>query len=62
MMNATEVLATFENAEDGIKSYVAKVSKGYSVSLQDTDSGEFVPVSIIYPDVERAILKAKEII
>jgi len=58
----TKIIATFENTADGVKSYVAEISSGFSVTLQDVDSGSFVGVSIIYPDVVRAIAKAKEIL
>lgn len=58
----TEIIATFENTEDGTKTFVAKVASGYSVALQDIDSGSFVDSIIIYPTVESAIAKAKEIV
>lgn len=61
MMN-TEIIATFENKEEGTCAYVAKVQGGYSVAVKDTDADEFYPVAIIYPTVDRAIAKAKEVL
>jgi hypothetical protein len=48
------VIATFENAEDGVKVYVSTNPKGFAVSVQDTDSGEFLSGVVIYPNEETA--------
>lgn len=57
---ATEIIATFTNEELGIAAYVAKVSRGFSVAIKDTDAGEFFPVCNIYQTEELAITKAKK--
>jgi hypothetical protein len=61
-MTPTRIIATFENAADGVRSYVAQITNGYSVSLQDTDSGEFVGVSIVFQTLEKTVAKAKQIV
>jgi len=43
-----EQIATFPNAEYGIASLVTKVSKGYAVTLLDTDAEQVVATKI-YP-------------
>jgi len=58
--STSKIIETFRNEEDGTEARVAKVEKGYSVTLKDLDSGEVVPVANIYPDLETAIMKAKE--
>lgn len=54
------VLHTFTNEEDGVAVFVARVPQGYSVSLKDTDSGEFLPTIPIYPDQDTAIREARK--
>jgi hypothetical protein len=54
------IIATFENAEYGIKSYVTKGAKGFHVSVQDTDTTEFLDLVTIYPTEERAIAAAQK--
>jgi hypothetical protein len=58
----TEIVAKFENKEDGIESYVTVGHMGYHVTLKDTDAGEFVGVALCYSDKDAALIKAKEII
>jgi hypothetical protein len=42
-------IATFPNAEYGVASLVTKISKGYAVTLLDTDANEVLPNVTIYP-------------
>ena len=56
-----KIITTFENVEDGIKTFVTVHELGFSVSLKDTDANEFLGESIVYPNVENAIVKAKAI-
>jgi len=58
----TMKLMSFENKEYGITSRITLISKGFSVTLFDDDAQQFVGVAFIYPDLERAISKAKEIV
>jgi hypothetical protein len=59
----TEVIKRFENKEDGIAVDVAKVDRGYSVVLQDLDSGNYLSDTIkIYKTAGEAIKKAKSVI
>ncbi len=57
----SEVIATLENTEYGIIARVAKIDRGYSVTVYDTDAEAAFPSAIIYPEAERAIAKAKEV-
>lgn len=57
-----DTIATFENAKYGIRSEVCKVSDGYSVSLLDTDAGEYLPEVLIYKDLESAVRKARQVV
>src|SRR5207253_1319668 len=56
----TTILHTFENTKENIKVYVAQVTSGYSVALQDTECGEFIG-AVIYPDLAWALVEAKKI-
>lgn len=58
----TEFIATFENPDTGMKTYVTVGRNGYHVSMQDTDSGEFVPTVMIYTDREKAIAEARKVL
>jgi hypothetical protein len=55
------VIETFLNSETQMMSYVSKHVKGFSVTLKDVDADQFVGFAIIYPTLEAAILKAKEV-
>lgn len=59
-MKTTTILATFENAEAGIKVFVTKGAAGFHVSLQDTDCGEFFDIVNIYKTEDQAIAAAKK--
>ena len=59
--NETTYIATFENVEDDIKVYVTVGNMGFHVSIQDTDSGEFVPIVKGYKDKATALQKAAAI-
>lgn len=59
---ATKILKIYKNKKDGIESHVAKISLGYSVTLKDTDAGEFAGVSKIFPNEKDAHKYAKTII
>ena len=52
----------FINEIDGVKAIVTKIQSGYSVAVQDMDSGMFLDSCIIYKTEEAAIVKAKEIL
>lgn len=52
----------FVNELDGVKAIVTKTQSGYSVAIQDIDSGMFLDSCIIYKTEETAIAKAKEIL
>ena len=59
---ATKVLKVYKNKRDGIESHVAKINLGYSVTIKDTDAGEFVGTSKIFKDEKDAHKYAKTII
>jgi hypothetical protein len=52
---------TFTNAEYGINAVVTKIEYGYSVAIQDVDSGDYLDSVIICKTEEAAIAKAKEV-
>lgn len=52
----------FINELDGVKAIVTKIEAGYSVAVQDIDSGMFLDSCIIYKSESAAIAKAKEIL
>jgi hypothetical protein len=52
---------TAVNIDDGLEAVVAKIDRGYSVTLRDTDADETMPVALIFANVEDAIAKADEI-
>ena len=58
---ATPVIATFNDEEHGIEARVAKIDKGYSLTIKDTDSGDVLPTANIYPTEAEAIAKAKKV-
>lgn len=58
----TKVLHTFTNKRAATQSRVAKISRGYSVTLKDLDSGEVLPTGKIFPDLARAIKYAKTVL
>ena len=57
----TKVLHTFPG-EEGTQAEVAKVEKGFSVALRDTDANKVVDTVKIYPTEEQAVAAAKEIV
>lgn len=58
---ATTIITTFEDVEAGTKAYVSRIETGFSVSLQDLDSGLFLSAVTIYPDEAQAIRAAKKL-
>jgi hypothetical protein len=56
----SQPICTFTNTDAGVKAYVVPVPTGYGVSVEDTDSGEFLPSVMIYGDLETAIAYAKK--
>ena len=58
----SQIIKTFCNEEDGVKSIVTPHEKGFCVSVQDMDSGEYLDTHFIYDTEEKAIQKASEII
>jgi hypothetical protein len=60
MLNGGKTM-TFTNAEYGINAVVTKIETGYSVAIQDVDSGDYLDSVIICKTEEAAIAKAKEV-
>lgn len=58
---ATEIIATFANADEGVEAIVAKIATGYSVVLRDTDADEILPLVNIYPTAEKALAAAEKV-
>jgi hypothetical protein len=55
-------VATFVNVLDGIASLVTKVSKGYAVTLIDTDAEQIVGTKIYPPAMfDQAVAYAKKL-
>jgi len=55
-------VATFVNVLDGIASLVTKVSKGYAVTLIDTDTEQVVTTRIYPPTMfDQAVAYAKKL-
>ena len=55
-------VATFVNVLDGIASLVTKVSKGYAVTLIDTDAEQVVTTRIYPPTMfDQAVAYAKKL-
>ena len=55
-------VATFVNVLDGIASLVTKVSKGYAVTLIDTDAEQVVTTRIYPPTMfDQAVVYAKKL-
>jgi hypothetical protein len=55
-------VATFINVLDGIASLVTKVSKGYAVTLIDTDAEQVVATKIYPPAMfDQAVAYAKKL-
>jgi hypothetical protein len=55
-------VATFVNVLDGIASLVTKVSKGYAVTLIDTDAKQVVTTRIYPPTMfDQAVAYAKKL-
>ena len=57
----TEILKVYKNKKDGYEIHVAKIDKGISVTLKDTDSGEYFPEVKIFPNEGDAHKYAKKI-
>ena len=57
----TKIIATFENVEDGIATFVTVHDLGFAVSLKDIDADEFFGESTVFLNVENAIKRAKSI-
>ncbi len=55
------MIKTFENEETGMAACMNNHEDGFSVTLKDLDSGEFVPTVKIFPELETAIEYAKGI-
>jgi hypothetical protein len=59
---ASNQVATFVNVLDGIASLVTKVSKGYAVTLIDTDAEQVVTTRIYPPTMfDQAVAYAKKL-
>ena len=56
-------IATYLNEEYGIAALVTEISRGYAVTLLDTDAEEIVPTVRIFPldMLDQAIVYAKQI-
>lgn len=57
----SQIVHEVSNPEDGTTAVVAKIQGGYSVTVRDDDSGNYVAQSTIYPTEEAARAKAEEI-
>lgn len=57
----TTIIATIANEEDGIAAVVAQISTGYSVALQDTDSGEYLDTVRVFPTAAAALAYAETV-
>jgi hypothetical protein len=55
-------MKTFKNTEYGIEAHLVAHSKGFAVSLMDTDSGEFVNEVRIYANEADAIAYAQKLV
>lgn len=53
---ATEIIKIIpaSDVEIGVEIHLAKVDRGYSVTIKDTDAGEFLGIARIFPDYDRA--------
>jgi hypothetical protein len=58
---STQVLSRYPNREDGTEAVVAKIPKGYSVVLRDTDANRAVPEARIFKTEAEAQEYAKKI-
>lgn len=56
------ILHQYTNESTGMTAFVVVGAKGYHVSLRDDDSGEFLPTVTCFPELERAVAKAKEVL
>lgn len=54
----TEIIKEYHHKEDGVSVIVAKIDKGFSVTLKDTDCGEYLGICHIYNNLNDAINKA----
>lgn len=54
-------LHSFHNDSANTTTFVNQHTKGFSVTMRDDDSGEFIPCAVIYTTEAAAISKAKEI-
>lgn len=56
-------IATYLNEEYGIAALVTEISRGYAVTLLDTDAEEIVPCGRIFPlnMLDQALVYAKQI-
>jgi hypothetical protein len=56
-------IATYLNEEYGIAALVTEISRGYAVTLLDTDAEQIVPTVRIFPlnMLDQAIVYAKQI-
>jgi len=56
----TKVLRVVKNEEDGIQTEITEFYKGgYGVGLRDTDCGERLPTTKIFPKWEDAVAAAE---
>lgn len=58
----TQILHTFPNEEDGVEAIVAKVGKGYSVVIRDTDADMIAQTAKIFQAEDAAIAYAKQLV
>lgn len=54
-------IATYLNEEYGIAALVTKVSRGYAVTLLDTDAEKILPTVHIFAFLDQAIVYAKKL-
>lgn len=58
----SRVLSTHTDRENNVSAVVTQIEQGYSVSVRDEDSGNYLDAVTIYPTQEQAEKKAKEIV
>ena len=58
---ASQIIKEYKHEADGVSIIVAKIDRGFSVTLKDTDCGEYLGTCHIFQTQEAAISKAEKI-
>lgn len=56
----TEIIARYADADAGIEAVVARIDRGFSVAVRDTDADLYVGAALIFPTFERADAAARQ--